>query len=302
MKRISVATEADLPALMNLLEKGVADGSLARRSPDEVLMDIKPGGGFVCRENGAIVGMAFLSVYSLALAEIRSFYVDADHRGNCKGIALISSALVTAWNIGIKEVMAITRKDGMEKDKKGVFARAGFRLRDGFETALFRKRGSSAEISAGTVENATLHDLGMLMHLMEEGEKKGMLIARSKEEVLRNVQDGNAFVYRGSPNAKITGMAFLSVYSQRLAELRNLYAAEPRAAAGGSVAAREAALAGSVAARADALEVNETMLISKNGNGSALASHGFASELNDLRMALFADLGTLWKPESPALV
>jgi N-acetylglutamate synthase-like GNAT family acetyltransferase len=277
-ENVAIANMKDLPAVMKLIAKGAREGGLLPRSECEVAADIKLGGGFVYRHGSGLAGMTFLSVYSTALAEIRSFYVGSDHRGDGKGKALIGSALSTAQNLGIKEVLAITAQDN-----EAFFAKCGFGQRSGFQTALFRKNGASQERPGEGLENATLHDLARLRSLMDEGENEGKLIPRSSAEVLSDMRDGNAFVYREYAGGDVTGMAFLSVYSKRLAELRNLYAVVERA---------ESALVGSVAARADELGINETMVISKNGNGSVFAGHGFRQELHGFRIAMFRELGS----------
>ncbi len=273
---IAVAKIDDLGPIMALIGRGAKEGKLVQRSAGEVSADIKLGGAFVHRTKGSISGITFLSVYSDALAEIRSFYVHEGFRNAGTGTGLITKALKTAKNLGIKEVLAITRQDNEKW-----FARFGFGKRSGFQTALFRKMGASQGRLDEHVENATMQDVGSLHSLMNGGEHAGELIPRSTAEILQDMREGNAFVYRQHAGDGIIGMGFLAVYSRRLAEVRNLYAIVENA---------ESALVGAVAARADELKINETMVISKNGNGSAFAEHGFLQELHGFRVALFRDM------------
>jgi N-acetylglutamate synthase-like GNAT family acetyltransferase len=277
-EKVSIANKTDIPAIMGFIAKGEREGKLVPRTEADITADINMGCGFVYRHGSGIAGMAFLSIYSGALAEIRSFYVDTHHRGNGKGQALIESALSTAQDLSINEILVIS-----SKDNQGFFAKCGFCQRSGFQTALFRKNGASQARAGENVENATVHDMGSLHSLMDKGERAGKLIPRSTPELLYDMREGNAFVYREHPGGDIIGMAFLAAYSSRLAELRNLYAVVERA---------ESALVGCVAARADELKINETMVISKNGNGSVFAEHGFMQELHGFRIAMFRELGS----------
>ncbi|MDD5340438.1 MAG: hypothetical protein PHV13_04270 [Candidatus ainarchaeum sp.] len=272
---IAVARMDDLPAIMALLGKGAAEGSLVARKESEVAADIRLGGAFVHRKQGGIGGMVFLSVYSAALAEIRSFYVD--EKGNGTGRALVEAALGTAEKLGIREALAITKQEN-----EGVFSRFGFGKRSGFQTALFRKKGACNDIyDREQVQNATLQDMGDLLQLMDRGETEGKLIPRSRGEILADMRSGNAFVYRQHGIGEILGMAFLSVYSNRLAEIRNLYVRVQEA---------ESLLVGNLAWRGDLLGVNEIMAIVKNGNGLAFMGQGFAQELHGFRIAMFREL------------
>lgn len=270
-ENVSVATLADIRPVMGLIAKGAAEGKLVPRSSGEVAADIRVGCGFTYRHGREIAGITFLSIYSGALAEVRSFYVAERHRENGAGRALMESALATARKLGIREVLAITKQDN-----EAWFAKFGFAQRNGFQTALFRKRDGA--LPKPHVENATIHDLDAICGLVGEGAAEGMLIPRTMGETLADITDGNAFVYRR--RGKIQGMAFLAAYSKRLAEIRNLYAKAGEA---------ESALVGSVAARSDELGINETMAIVKKGNGHAFAEAGFASELHSFRVALFAN-------------
>lgn len=272
-ENVSVATLADIGPVMGLIAKGAAEGKLVPRDRDEVAADIRVGCGFAYRHGRELAGITFLSIYSGALAEIRSFYVEERHRENGAGRALIESVLATARNLGIREVLAITKQDN-----EGWFSRFGFVRRNGFQTALFRKRDSA--VPGPDVENATIHDRDAILELMAEGEARRRLIPRTVWETLVDITEGNAFVCRRG--GSIAGMAFLAAYSKRLAEIRNVYARVEEA---------ESALVGSVAARSDELGINETMAIVRNGGShewSAFAKAGFAPELHGFRTALFA--------------
>lgn len=279
---VSIAKSGDLPAIMGLIAKGAQEGKLVPRSEGEVEADIKLGGAFVYRLKSGIGGITFLSIYSAALAEIRSFYVDEGHRSNGAGTALVESALAIAQKLRITEVLAITKQDN-----EGWFGKFGFCRRNGFQTALFRKKGEGQGMAPEPhVQNATLQDMPALLRLMERGGTGGQLIPRSNGEILADMKQGNAFVYRQYDGGNIEGMAFLSEYSGRLAEIRSLYVKAEAKAAGDA----EAALVRSAVARGDGLGVNEIMAIVKNGNGHAFSEAGFAQELHNFRIALFREL------------
>jgi N-acetylglutamate synthase-like GNAT family acetyltransferase len=278
---ISVANRGDLPAIMRLIGRGAGEGRLVPRSRAEVAADVEVGSAFVYRTAGAITGITFLSIYSMKLAEIRSFYVHEDHRGNGTGKALITSALAAAKGLGIAEVLAITKKDN-----EGGFAKFGFGRRSGFQTALFRKRQESRHdgMQSAEVDAPSIHDLDALCRLMNDAAAAGELVPRARAELFADIMARNAYVYRKGGTGEISGMGFLSVYSRRLAEIRSLVGKTPGA---------RSLLLERLAGKADLLRVNETMIILKNAHrdAQALAEQGFRQELHDFRVALFAQTG-----------
>lgn len=126
--------------------------------------------------------------------------------------------------------------------------------------------------------------LPRILELMHKGVGDGRLVARSKQEIFRDMRRGNCFLYE--KGGSVVGMAFLVIYDKRMAELRSIYVEDGARSNGGG-----AALVKAVLRRGKKLGIDEIMLITKKENAPWFMDHGFGAEANNFRMALFAKAG-----------
>jgi amino-acid N-acetyltransferase len=107
------ATQADIPAIAELIKPFVEDGKLLHRTYDEFeeLME----NFFVAEFEGEIVGCAALEIYSRKLSEVRSLAVSQKMQGHGVGKMLVEACVELAREKNILEVMAITSSDGFFK-------------------------------------------------------------------------------------------------------------------------------------------------------------------------------------------
>ena len=131
---VQPATWRDMPKILEFIKKGVKEGKLLPRNENEIIEDIRKGNAFLYKDGTKTSGMVFLDVYSEKLAELRSLYVAAGHRSNGVGSALIDKAKERARELGVMEVMTITRKGSDEW-----FRQFGFGEPHDFRVPLFLK-------------------------------------------------------------------------------------------------------------------------------------------------------------------
>ena len=89
---IRKATLQDIPGILELVQDNL--GTLLPRSHQDYVELIDTT--WVADDDGKIVGSAVLEVYSPKIAEIRSFVVHKDYRGQGVGKGLISTAVDAA--------------------------------------------------------------------------------------------------------------------------------------------------------------------------------------------------------------
>lgn len=106
---IRKAAPADIPQLNTLIEEAVNGGDVLPRTLHELetLLD----NCFVAVDDGRVVGMAILEIYSPKLAELRSLCVSPSARGKGYGRQLVDACADLAREHNILEVMAITRSE-----------------------------------------------------------------------------------------------------------------------------------------------------------------------------------------------
>ena len=101
---IRKATLSDIPKILELVNANL--GTLLPRTTQdyEELIDTT----YVFEKDGRIAGSCVLEIYSPKIAEIRSFVVHQDFRGEGVGKALIGEAVSEARSRNIREIMVVT--------------------------------------------------------------------------------------------------------------------------------------------------------------------------------------------------
>jgi amino-acid N-acetyltransferase len=107
---VRLATESDIPALVEFIKPFVDDHKLLPRTYDE-LYELLPS-FYVADQSGDIVGCAALEIYSWKLAEVRSLAVSPRVQGQGVGRKLVEACVERARTENVLEVMAITSSDG----------------------------------------------------------------------------------------------------------------------------------------------------------------------------------------------
>ena len=130
-----------------------------------------------------------------------------------------------------------------------------------------------------SVRRATQKDMSGIMGLMAKGVREGLLVRRTKADILDDIRDGDCFVFG---DRRIRGMVFLAVYSRKIAELRSLYVEEPLRSRGVGGMLVNAALE-----RARQKKTMEVMTITNKAKERWFGKFGFRQELNDFRVAMF---------------
>ena len=122
---IRKATLNDIPKILELVNANL--GTLLPRTTQdyEELIDTT----YVFDKDGRIVGSCVLEIYSPKIAEIRSFVVHQDFRGEGVGKALIAEAVSEARSRHIREIMVVTSaREYFEKQNFGACLNEKFAL------------------------------------------------------------------------------------------------------------------------------------------------------------------------------
>jgi N-acetylglutamate synthase-like GNAT family acetyltransferase len=125
--------EVDL--VVGLINLGVKEGMLLKRTKKELKSLIKDKKVIVVSEEDVLVGIIILDFYSKRLSELRSIYVAKDYRLKGVGSMLVDALKKKAKDLKVKELMTITTKD-----MKNWFGKFGFNEEThNFKVALFHK-------------------------------------------------------------------------------------------------------------------------------------------------------------------
>lgn len=101
---IRKATANDIPAILELVNANL--GTLLPRSPGDYV-ELLPM-TWVAISGETVVGSCVLEIYSPKIAEIRSFVVRKEYRGQGFGKGLIEAAVNEARGRDIHEIMVVT--------------------------------------------------------------------------------------------------------------------------------------------------------------------------------------------------
>lgn len=104
-------------AMRNLLRPEVERGVILDRSSDEIANAIRSYN--VAWEGEEMIGFCALHIHSPTLAEVRSLFVKASHRGQGIATAIIEESLREARVLGVREVLVLTYQ-------RALFERLGF--------------------------------------------------------------------------------------------------------------------------------------------------------------------------------
>lgn len=126
---IRKASIKDIEAIYSLLQEGINDGKILKRSKNELVKIIDSF--FVLEDDNKIVGCCSLEVYSKKLAEVRSLVVCSEYRNRGIGSQLIQRCLDVAKNKGIYQVVSVT-------DKCDLFRKFGFKTELNEKQVMFK--------------------------------------------------------------------------------------------------------------------------------------------------------------------
>ena len=106
---IRKATPHDAEIIQALIEQHVSGGTLLPRTLDFIRLHLDHY--LVAELGGTVVACVHLEEYSPSLAEIRSLAVDAEHRSQGLGPALVAAAERLAARRGYPTVFAVSDRD-----------------------------------------------------------------------------------------------------------------------------------------------------------------------------------------------
>jgi amino-acid N-acetyltransferase len=122
---IRTATINDIPGILDLVNANL--GTLLPRTDQDYAELIQTT--YVYEKDGRIVGSCVLEIYSPKIAEIRSFVVHSDFRGQGVGKALIAEAVAEGRKRNIREIMVVTSaREYFEKQNYGACLNEKFAL------------------------------------------------------------------------------------------------------------------------------------------------------------------------------
>ena len=135
MIEVRGATKQDLVAILELFDKGVAEGNIVERPKREITKMIKEKKVMIASDGDKVAGMVILDFYSKRFSELRSIYVKKEFRSKSVGKMLVEAVFLKAKKLGVKELMIVT-----VKEKEGWFRKQGFNEEvHGFKVALFKQ-------------------------------------------------------------------------------------------------------------------------------------------------------------------
>ncbi|MFA6065106.1 MAG: GNAT family N-acetyltransferase [archaeon] len=133
------------------------------------------------------------------------------------------------------------------------------------------------------VRAVTKKEIRGIYHLMNLGVKEGLILKRSKRELLDLVK--SSVVIGAFDKELLVGMAILDFYSKRLSELRSIYVLEEYRKNGvGKLLVSE------VIKKAKSLRVKELMTITVKDKKGFFEKYGFNEAVHDFKLALFKEL------------
>jgi len=107
MITLNKATLYDIPTMQQLVTDKVADGTILKRTDDEVATTIRSY--VLAKDENQLVGYASLHIHSPRVAEIRSLIVAQTYRGQHIGEKLVRYCIEEAKTLGVEEdVLVLT--------------------------------------------------------------------------------------------------------------------------------------------------------------------------------------------------
>jgi N-acetylglutamate synthase-like GNAT family acetyltransferase len=135
MVEIRSVEKKEVKGVYHLMNIGVREGTLLKRSKKELLSLVKNSFIVGAFDEDKLVGMAILDFYCKRLSELRSIIVLEEYRSQGVGKKLVKGVIKKAKSLHVKELMTITLQE-----KKEYFTKFGFfEAVHGFKVALFKK-------------------------------------------------------------------------------------------------------------------------------------------------------------------
>jgi len=135
MTIVQEAKKQDFEEIQKIINIGVIEGKILKRTKKEIQMLIKQKNLIVAKEEDKIVGLVALDYYSKRFSELRTLFILPEYRSNGIGGLLVNALLQKAKKKKIKEIMTITTKETAEWFKKHNFGEAAH----GLKVALFKE-------------------------------------------------------------------------------------------------------------------------------------------------------------------
>jgi amino-acid N-acetyltransferase len=111
---IQKPTLQDIKAIQTLLSPFVKEGIILKRDDDEVASNIRSY--HIVKENGRVIGVGALHIYSAELGEIRSLVVEKEYQGKGVGRAIIKEIEREAKQLKLNKLLTLTyQKEFFEK-------------------------------------------------------------------------------------------------------------------------------------------------------------------------------------------
>jgi amino-acid N-acetyltransferase len=130
------------------------------------------------------------------------------------------------------------------------------------------------------IRDAEKKDLNGVVHLINLGAKEGLLLKRTKKDLLSMIKEQNVIV--ADDNGIVVGIVILDFYSKRLSEMRSIYVLlEYRKCGLGSK------LVEALKKKAKSKKVKELMTITIKGMVPWFEKFGFNEAAHDFKVALF---------------
>jgi amino-acid N-acetyltransferase len=122
-RHVREARRSDLPGIMSMLSKAVADQELVPRSPKEVAANLKEY--YVLEVDDSLVGMVSIHIYpNEEMAEMGCLYVRRTHEGQGYGTELVRFAEEKARELKAKTFFALSTQAYVYFEKKFGFKQA----------------------------------------------------------------------------------------------------------------------------------------------------------------------------------
>ncbi len=110
----------DVKEIHRMINSSAAKGEMLPRALTDIYKSLRDFFVFFHEDESRITGVCAMNIIWENLAEIRSLYVDEDHRGKGVGRVLVEACISEAITLGLFKIFTLTYK-------KDFFARVGFK-------------------------------------------------------------------------------------------------------------------------------------------------------------------------------